>query len=158
MLLLYVSLLSLDPKKATQEVIEVMNATSCPPDACSIIQQLVRLRSVGPILMTMPGPSPSTCASASDLGRAADRFSNLKIRRYPKQKENMHRCTLQFSQFMIFIASHCIAAHCMKVTETSELKILEAFIDKKNSEILSRFEDLLQHQRSCHQHLGFSLV
>ncbi|CAL1164277.1 unnamed protein product, partial [Cladocopium goreaui] len=37
------------------------------------------------------------------------------------------------------------------VTETSELKILEAFIDKKNSEILSRFEDLLQHQRSCHQ-------
>lgn len=37
------------------------------------------------------------------------------------------------------------------VTETSELKILEAFIDKKNCEILSRLEDLLQHQRSCHQ-------
>jgi hypothetical protein len=85
MLLLYVSLLSLDPKKATQEV---MNATSCPPDAC--IQHhstagSAQKRWAKFILMTMPVPSPSTCASASDLG------SDAIFAIYCK---SLHRCTL----------------------------------------------------------------
>lgn len=65
-----------------------MNATSCPPDAC--IQHhstagSAQKRWAKFILMTMPVPSPSTCASASDLG------SDAIFAIYCK---SLHRCTL----------------------------------------------------------------
>ena len=96
-----------------------MSATICPPDAC--IQHHSTAGSAQKhwakfILTTMPVPSPSTCASDSDLGRNADtlatscnRFSNLKIR---SKKKNLH---CNFRNLLQVIASLHIAWRSLRL-------------------------------------------
>ena len=77
--------------------------------AFSIIQQLVGSEALGQVPMTMPVPSPGTCASDSDLGNLGDAdLQHLPIFQLEidKIREATREHSLQFCNLLQVVASH----------------------------------------------------